>query len=579
MYTARNGSAVSLPLVNECLREQRQITAVERFAQRHGQHKADVSDGSNRLHASTGADRIYRDLIPLGAPQPGQQYAFQVDLDVCTGCQACVTACHRMNGLDVAEAETWRSVGVLQGHVAADPVQMTVTAACHHCIDPACMTGCPVGAYEKDALTGIVRHLDDQCIGCQYCMLTCPYEVPQFNERLGIVRKCDMCAGRLEAREEPACVQACPNEAISIQLVEKATVLQAAYAGAFLPGAPSSAITGPSTQYLSKIALEGDILPADYYEVRPSKGHSPLAVMLVLTQWSVGALLLDVVLTMFAPSSWPLGVRAPHVMSAALIGALALAASTLHLGRPLYAWRALIGLRTSWLSREVLMFGLFMPIAIIDGAATGWAALRNGAASPLPRWLMAGGGSALACAFGAAGIFCSVMIYAITRKRWWSGARTAFRFTGTALILGASTALVDMLLYGAPSAASERAVRWLAIAVSAVGLVKLVWETRVIARRHDTDLNELKRTAMLLQGEMRRVWLGRLGLGFIGALLIPLAIGIASFVIASLGERLGRLPTALSLLGLSCAAAGEVVERSLFFRAVSGPRMPGKSGG
>ena len=70
------------------------------------------------------------------------------------------------------------------------------------------MHGCPVGAYEKDALTGIVRHLDDQCIGCRYCMLTCPYEVPQYSVRKGIVRKCDMCADRLAESEAPACVQA-----------------------------------------------------------------------------------------------------------------------------------------------------------------------------------------------------------------------------------------------------------------------------------------------------------------------------------------------------------------------------------
>src|SRR6266566_3266557 len=87
------------------------------------------------------------------------------------------------------------------------------------CLEPACMHGCPVGAYEKDALTGIVRHLDDQCIGCRYCMLTCPYEVPQYCVRKGIVRKCDMCADRLAESEAPACVQACPNEAIAIRIV------------------------------------------------------------------------------------------------------------------------------------------------------------------------------------------------------------------------------------------------------------------------------------------------------------------------------------------------------------------------
>ena len=55
-------------------------------------------------------------------------------------------------------------------------------------------------AYEKDPVTGIVRHLDDQCIGCSYCILKCPYDVPKYSRARGIVRKCDMCHSRLARR-------------------------------------------------------------------------------------------------------------------------------------------------------------------------------------------------------------------------------------------------------------------------------------------------------------------------------------------------------------------------------------------
>src|SRR5262245_50667232 len=112
----KDGVRRRLTLVDDYLREQQQLTAVERFA-RH--HEAPPSRPSQQ--------RYYRDLIPLSKPAEGQQYAFQVDLDACTGCKACVTACHNLNGLD--NAETWRSVGLLHGGTASAPVKQTVTTA------------------------------------------------------------------------------------------------------------------------------------------------------------------------------------------------------------------------------------------------------------------------------------------------------------------------------------------------------------------------------------------------------------------------------------------------------------------
>ena len=170
---------------------------------------------------SNSIKRRFSHLIPLSKPTPGEQYAFHVNLDACTGCKACVAACHSLNGLD--DDESWRDVGLLVG-LKKQPYVQTVTTACHHCEDPACSNGCPVLAYDKDPVTGIVRHLDDQCIGCSYCILKCPYDVPKFNLKRGIVRKCDMCQGRLAEGEAPACVQACPNEAIKIKVVKLSEV-------------------------------------------------------------------------------------------------------------------------------------------------------------------------------------------------------------------------------------------------------------------------------------------------------------------------------------------------------------------
>ena len=206
-------------------------------------------------HTSRVLDDVaqYRSLLPATPPGPGQQYAFEVDLDRCSGCKACVVACHTLNGLD--ETETWRDVGLLIGGSRSAPVMQHVTAACHHCLEPACMIACPVNAYEKDPVTGIVKHLDDQCFGCQYCTLACPYDVPKYHPGKGIVRKCDMCSSRLAVGEPPACVQACPHEAIAIRVVDQQQVVEDAEAAVFLPAAPDPQITLPTTTYKTRRAV------------------------------------------------------------------------------------------------------------------------------------------------------------------------------------------------------------------------------------------------------------------------------------------------------------------------------------
>jgi Fe-S-cluster-containing dehydrogenase component len=222
----RPGDRLRLPLVDDYLREQQELTAVERFARAAASRPADVPADAPADAPADPIHRRYRARLPATPPAGGQQYAFEVDLDACTGCKACVTACHNLNGLD--DGETWRAAFVLYGGSAAAPVKQTVSTACHHCVDPACLKGCPVGAYEKQPITGIVKHLDDQCIGCQYCMFTCPYEVPQYSAKRGIVRKCDMCSDRLAAGEAPACVQACPSHAIAITVIDQHQAREAA---------------------------------------------------------------------------------------------------------------------------------------------------------------------------------------------------------------------------------------------------------------------------------------------------------------------------------------------------------------
>jgi formate dehydrogenase iron-sulfur subunit len=553
-----------LPLVSQFLELQQDLTAVERFARRH--------EADELPHA----DRLYKDLIPLAKPAKGQQYAFQVDLDACTGCKACVTACHRLNGLDDDEAETWRSVGLLHGGTSNEPVQQTVTTACHHCVDPACMKGCPVNAYEKDPVTGIVRHLDDQCIGCQYCTLTCPYEVPQFSKRRGIVRKCDMCSDRLAEDEAPACVQACPNEAISIKIVETQHLLEQAQTEGLLPGTPLSGITVPATQYKTSRVMPKNLLPGDFYAVRAGHQHTPLVIMLVLTQLSAGAFWIDFGLHQTGWSGALGDVRTYHSLVALALGLLAIGASTLHLGRPHLAFRAMIGLRTSWLSREALGFALFAKFAVLYAALQFNApilrllhqpALSAATFEKAATWL-----GASVSGIGVIAVACSVMLYKVTHRQWWGGGRTTFKFFLTAGVLGIAT---TSLTYGAAAfwlgnaAAVQGTVRTLCWLLMALAGFKLLGEATVLLHLYDRKLGELKRTAMLLRGQLAKQFVARLAAGAFGGILLPLL----------LLSSMGQLSAVGQLVFLSASFAtlllGELLERMLFFKALSAPKMPG----
>lgn len=538
--------------LDRVLREQQSLSAVETFARAH--------DDNASLDRAT----LYRALLPATPPGPGQQYAFEVDLDRCSGCKACVTACHTMNGLD--EQETWRDVGLLVGGSRTAPVMQHVTAACHHCLDPACLNACPVNAYEKNPITGIVKHLDDQCFGCQYCTLACPYDVPKYHPGKGIVRKCDMCSSRLAVGEAPACVQACPHQAIAIRVVDTRQVIDDAEAAVFLPAAPDPQITYPTTTYKSRRAFPRNLLPADYFRVHASHAHWPLVVMLVLTQLSVGAftvgMILDSLLVDGSANSW----RTLHATSSLAFGLLALSASLFHLGRPWLAFRAVLGLRHSWLSREIVAFGLFAKLAMA------YAALLLLLPSADPRLAEALGWSVAAS--GLLGVFCSVMIYVVTDRECWGPLRVGIRFFGTTAVLGVATLWLNLLLVAVlfPDAEIDRFVAantmLLGRALAACAGAKLLWEIAGFRHLLDRRMTAMRRSAILMIRELPRITLARYMTGALGGLLMPLCI------VTDAADTPASFAAAIVTLFAGCVA-GELCERALFFSACASPRMPG----
>lgn len=508
--------------------------AVEHFAHWHA-------------HGVARRGGVYRHPVPIRPPRTGEQYAFEVDLDACTGCKACVTACHALNGLDPGEA--WRQVTLLVGQKDDKPLLQHVTSSCHHCASPACLQGCPANAYVKDEATGIVRHLDDACIGCRYCTFTCPYGAPQYVSRLGIVRKCDLCIDRLAAGEAPACVQGCPNDAIRVRLVSFHEIQAQAVRGDFLPNVAPPHQTQPASVYRrSRWRREPHV--ADFEVWRPEEAHWPLAVMLVLTQLAFGAFAVGELVQRAG-----VGPAPGEAMQAAVsFGAatLALSASVLHLGRPLLAWRAVLGIGHSWLSREVVAFALFAGLAALAAAAAqGWlptmdASLR----AALDLAVVAAGG---------AGVLASVVLYHRTRRPSWHGLWVAPRFFLTTVSLGSATTL--LCLVGAePAATATAIVRACGAAVAVSTALELLLEGAQIAAGYRHGRSPLARSARLLFDVLYPWTVVRVALGWFGGVVLPLLV----FVPLPSGHT---PPVAAALVMAVLVLAAGLTERSLFFRA------------
>ncbi len=155
------------------------------------------------------------------------QLGWKIDLTKCIGCHTCEVACKAENNtypqsspltINGANAEkvNWRNVIEKETGVYPTPAREFITMACNHCNEPACLNSCPVGAIFKRDEDGVVLIDQDLCIGCRYCVWSCPYGAPRFNQVSGKSEKCTFCAHRLAAGLTPACVTACVGRALSV---------------------------------------------------------------------------------------------------------------------------------------------------------------------------------------------------------------------------------------------------------------------------------------------------------------------------------------------------------------------------
>lgn len=142
------------------------------------------------------------------------KYGFLIDASRCIDCRACLVACSVENEVPLKNTRIWIKDTGVTGRFP-DLKRYTAPYHCMHCTDPSCVSACTVGALQRNA-DGIVTYDADRCIGCRYCMYACPFGIPNFqwDKRMSLIVKCDLCISRLEEGQQPACSATCPTWAI-----------------------------------------------------------------------------------------------------------------------------------------------------------------------------------------------------------------------------------------------------------------------------------------------------------------------------------------------------------------------------
>jgi anaerobic dimethyl sulfoxide reductase subunit B (iron-sulfur subunit) len=277
---------------------------------------------------------------------------FIFNTDRCVNCKACSAACLLENGWSVPA----RSIFTYnQGLLAYIPVTH-LSLACNHCKKPLCLEGCPTGAYFKDPSTSAIIIESKKCIGCRYCVWNCPYDAPKTNMLKGFMEKCNFCYIRIKEGVEPACTSACPTGALKYGEVPETSdkvILN------WFPDKninPALQITGSKDQIPLKIYPE---MPCENQQskipdiFKSFSGEWSLILFSFLTTLSVSFSITKLFGSIFPGT----GILICLLIVAGIF-------SLFHLRIKVKAPAAILNVRNSPLSREILLFLIFSIITI-----------------------------------------------------------------------------------------------------------------------------------------------------------------------------------------------------------------------
>src|SRR5690625_3291010 len=153
-----------------------------------------------------------------------------IDESKCIGCKACQVACMTWNdlrdevGVNVGTydnpvdltAESWTVMRFYEVEPEENHLDWLIRKdGCMHCADPGCLKACPSPGAIVQHSNGIVDFVQENCIGCGYCVIGCPFDIPRISEKDNKAYKCTLCSDRVDVGLEPACVKSCPTGAIT----------------------------------------------------------------------------------------------------------------------------------------------------------------------------------------------------------------------------------------------------------------------------------------------------------------------------------------------------------------------------
>ena len=169
---------------------------------------------------------------------PPEALGLLFDATLCVGCKACVAACKEVNQVNGTApefntpeqpywdtpldttAKTFNIIkmyrnGTMEKKDSEKDGYAFMKTSCLHCVDPSCVSACPVSAMKKNPKTGIVEYSADACIGCRYCVAACPFGIPKYDysSPTGKIGKCELCRHREKDGKYSACAEVCPTGA------------------------------------------------------------------------------------------------------------------------------------------------------------------------------------------------------------------------------------------------------------------------------------------------------------------------------------------------------------------------------